>query len=50
MANLTKDLEQRSELSCEISAIDLPDMQVYSLNEATVIGRVKDAVIDARDK
>ncbi len=50
VANLTKDQALRGEISAEISAIDLPDMQVYSLNEAAVIGRVKDAVIDARDK
>lgn len=36
--------------AAEINAMQLPDMQVYSLNEAACIGRVRDVIIDGRDK
>ncbi len=47
---MAREIQAEQAEKREISAIELPDMQVYSLQEAAVIGRVKEAVIDARDK
>lgn len=55
MANLSKairidEIKEQAKLTAEVNAMLLPDMPVYSVNEGEAIGRVKEVVIDPKDK